>query len=57
MGLLVAVVYWAMLAAGQTLGSRVEGFSPFWAMWLPDFFVLLSGAVAFMAGRLTGGGG
>jgi lipopolysaccharide export system permease protein len=39
LGLLIAVIYWALLLGGQTLGTRL-GFSPFWAMWLPDFLVL-----------------
>jgi lipopolysaccharide export system permease protein len=33
-GLIIAVLYWAMLIGGQTLGVRL-GYSPFWAMWLP----------------------
>lgn len=53
-GLLVAVVYWAMLAGGQTLGNRIEGISPFWAMWAPNVFVLAAGTAAFAAKRVMG---
>lgn len=53
-GILVAVIYWALLAGGQTLGTRIEGVSPFWAMWFPDVFVLAAGVVAFGVKRLAG---
>ncbi len=53
-GLLVAVIYWAMLAGGQTLGNRIEGISPFWAMWAPNVFVLAAGVTAFAAKRVMG---
>ena len=53
-GLLVAVLYWAMLAGGQTLGNRIEGISPFWAMWAPNVFVLTAGGVAFAVKRAIG---
>lgn len=53
-GILVAVVYWALLAGGQTLGTRIEGISPFWAMWIPDFFILGAGAFAFAAKKMMG---
>ncbi len=53
-GLLVAVLYWAMLAGGQTLGNRIEGMSPFWAMWAPNVFVLVAGGAAFAVKRAVG---
>ena len=53
-GLLVAVIYWALLAGGQTVGTRIEGMSPFWAMWFPNFFVLISGVAAFAVKRMVG---
>jgi len=53
-GILVAVVYWALLAGGQTLGTRIEGISPFWAMWIPDFFILTAGFLAFTIKRVIG---
>jgi len=53
-GILVAILYWALLAGGQTLGTRIEGVSPFWAMWIPDFFILAAGALAFAVKRIRG---
>ena len=47
LGLLLAVLYWAMLIVGQTLGVRM-GYSPFWAMWLPDAAVIVAGALIFL---------
>jgi len=44
LGLLVAVLYWALLLGGQTLGSRLS-WPPFWAMWAPNAFVLVGGLV------------
>lgn len=41
-GLIIAVLYWALLLGGQTLGTRL-GWSPFWSMWLPNAAVLASG--------------
>ena len=41
-GLLVAVVYWALLLGGQTLGLRTSA-SPFWSMWLPNLLALSIG--------------
>ncbi|MDA8409240.1 MAG: LptF/LptG family permease [Treponema sp.] len=50
LGLLIAVVYWALLIGGQTLGSRL-GFSPFWSMWLPDGVILAAGVLAWAFAR------
>jgi lipopolysaccharide export system permease protein len=41
-GLIIAVLYWAMLIGGQTLGVRL-GYSPFWAMWLPNILTVIVG--------------
>jgi lipopolysaccharide export system permease protein len=41
-GLLISVVYWAMLLGGQTLGIRMS-LSPFWSMWLPNMLALSVG--------------
>jgi lipopolysaccharide export system permease protein len=41
-GLLIAVVYWALLLGGQTMGQRL-GYSPFWSMWLPNILALAIG--------------
>ncbi len=47
LGILIAVLYWAMLLGGQTLGTRL-GWSPFWAMWAPNAFVLLVGSLLWL---------
>lgn len=41
-GLIIAVLYWALLIGGQTLGVRL-GYSPFWAMWLPNIVASVIG--------------
>jgi lipopolysaccharide export system permease protein len=43
-GLLISVVYWALLLGGQTVGMRM-GASPFWSMWLPNVLALSVGLV------------
>jgi lipopolysaccharide export system permease protein len=43
-GLLIAVVYWALLLGGQTMGQRL-GYSPFWSMWLPNILALFIGLI------------
>ncbi len=45
-GVLVSVLYWALLLAGITLGSQ-QNMSPFLAMWAPDFLFLLLGSILF----------
>ncbi len=50
LGLLVSILYWGMLVAGQTLGVR-SSFSPFLSMWIPNFVILLLGAFSFLLGR------
>jgi len=42
LGLIIAVLYWALLIGGQTLGVRL-GYSPFWAMWLPNISIFFIG--------------
>ncbi|MGL4982944.1 MAG: LptF/LptG family permease [Treponemataceae bacterium] len=42
-GVLICVVYWAMLIIGQTFGFR-SGFSGFWSMWLPNLLVFVVGS-------------
>jgi len=44
LGLIIAVLYWALLIAGQTMGVRL-GYSPLLAMWLPNFSALLIGII------------
>jgi lipopolysaccharide export system permease protein len=48
LGILVSVIYWALLLGGQTVGTRL-GWSPFWAMWLPNVFVLTAGILLWAA--------
>ena len=43
-GLIIAVVYWALLLGGQTLGIRL-GTHPFWSMWMPNIIALSTGLV------------
>jgi lipopolysaccharide export system permease protein len=43
-GLIIAVIYWALLLGGQTMGIRL-GYNPFWSMWLPNILALSSGLV------------
>jgi lipopolysaccharide export system permease protein len=44
LGLLIAVLYWALLIGGQTLGLRLN-YSPFIAMWLPNIVVVVLGLI------------
>ncbi|MDR2103152.1 MAG: LptF/LptG family permease [Treponema sp.] len=44
LGLIIAVIYWALLITGQTMGIRL-GYSPFWTMWLPDILALSAGLI------------
>jgi lipopolysaccharide export system permease protein len=43
-GLIIAVIYWALLLGGQTTGIRL-GTSPFWSMWLPN---VLAGGIGLV---------
>ena len=43
-GLLISVLYWALLLGGQTVGIRF-GYSPFWSMWLPNILALSIGLI------------
>ncbi|MDR0290035.1 MAG: LptF/LptG family permease [Treponema sp.] len=43
-GLIIAVIYWALLLGGQTMGIRL-GTPPFWSMWLPNILALSIGVV------------
>jgi lipopolysaccharide export system permease protein len=53
LGMLISVLYWAFLLAGQTLGTRLE-WSPFWAMWFPDSLVFAAGLVIWIRRRSRG---
>jgi lipopolysaccharide export system permease protein len=43
-GLMMSVVYWAMLLGGQTMGIRL-GYSPFWTMWFPNIIAVSAGLI------------
>ena len=43
-GLFVAIAYWGLLFAGLNFGRRLD-FSPWLAMWAPNFLVLFGAAV------------
>ncbi|MDR0495876.1 MAG: LptF/LptG family permease [Treponema sp.] len=43
-GLIISVIYWALLFGGQTMGIRM-GTSPFWSMWMPNILALSAGVV------------
>ncbi|MDR1565850.1 MAG: LptF/LptG family permease [Treponema sp.] len=43
-GLIIAVIYWALLLGGQTMGVRM-GTSPFWSMWLPNILAASIGLI------------
>lgn len=43
-GIIIAVVYWALLLGGQNMGIKL-GTSPFWSMWLPNLLTLCIGGI------------
>jgi len=43
-GLIISVIYWALLLGGQTMGIRLST-PPFWSMWLPNILALSIGLV------------
>jgi lipopolysaccharide export system permease protein len=43
-GLLISVLYWALLLGGQTMGARL-GYSPFWSIWFPNILAVSAGIV------------
>jgi len=44
LGLIISVIYWALLFGGQTMGIRLNT-SPFWSMWMPNILMLSIGLV------------
>jgi len=46
-GLIISVIYWALLLGGQTMGIQM-GYSPFWSMWLPNILAASIGFVLFL---------
>jgi len=47
-GVIISVLYWALLLGGQTMGIRL-GYSSFWSMWTPNILAASVGFVLFMA--------
>ncbi|MGA2545672.1 MAG: LptF/LptG family permease [Rectinemataceae bacterium] len=47
-GILISVIYWALLLGGQTLGTRLS-WSPFWSIWAPNAAVLTAGLALWVA--------
>jgi lipopolysaccharide export system permease protein len=43
-GNMIAVLYWALLFIGQTMGLRLQT-PPFWSMWLPNILALGIGII------------
>jgi lipopolysaccharide export system permease protein len=43
-GLIISVIYWALLLGGQTMGVRLNT-PPFWSMWLPNILALSAGII------------
>jgi lipopolysaccharide export system permease protein len=43
-GLIISVIYWALLLGGQTMGIRMNT-DPFWSMWMPNILALSLGLV------------
>ncbi len=52
LGLLLAVAYWSLLLAGQTLGVRM-GYPPALSMWMPDILVAVAAAAIWIWRRLA----
>jgi lipopolysaccharide export system permease protein len=48
LGILVSVLYWALLLSGQTLGTRLS-WSPFWSTWAPNAIVLAAGLALWLS--------
>jgi len=43
-GLIISVIYWALLLGGQTMGVRL-GTPPFWSIWTPNILALSIGSI------------
>jgi lipopolysaccharide export system permease protein len=48
MGLLISVLYWALLLGGQTMGARL-GYPPFWSIWFPNILAVSFGIILGIA--------
>jgi lipopolysaccharide export system permease protein len=51
-GMIISVVFWAMLMGGQTVSMRL-GYSPFWSIWMPNILAFSSGLVLFIVRVIT----
>jgi len=47
-GLIISVIYWALLLGGQTMGHRL-GTPPFWSIWTPNILALAIGSTLAVA--------
>lgn len=54
LALLLSVIYWALLFAGQTLGYR-QDFSPFLSMWMPNLIMLFAALIVWMSRKVSTG--
>ena len=50
-GLIISLIYWSILFAGQTLGLRLD-VSPFLSMWAPNIFVLFLAILLYTMRKL-----
>jgi len=46
-GVIISILYWALLLGGRTVGVRL-GYSSFWSMWTPNILAASVGFVLFM---------
>lgn len=54
LALLLAVIYWALLFAGQTLGYR-QSFNPVLSMWMPNLVMFFAAGVLWVSRRIARG--
>lgn len=47
LGILLFSLYYILLLSGEELADR-KNFPPFWAMWLPNFIILIPGILLFL---------
>lgn len=54
LALLLSVLYWGLLFAGQTLGYR-QNFSPLLSMWMPNLIMLFAALLLWISRKLSTG--
>jgi lipopolysaccharide export system permease protein len=54
LALLLAVIYWALLFAGQTFGYR-QGFDPALSMWMPNFVMFAAACFIWISRKIFTG--